>query len=90
MKERMAGKLNLDRAQKIINKQISLDEVLRKAKKDFSKLPDSIGELNKWVILMEKLRENGLDFEKEELSSIFYLTDDEADPFYSIQIDGLR
>ena len=86
----MAEKLNLDKAQQKINKQILLDEQFRKAKKDLSKLPDFIGKIEKWDVLIAKLRDMGFAFDKDELISIFGLTDDEADPFYSIQIDGIK
>lgn len=39
----MAEKLNLDRVQKKISKQIALDEEFRKIKKDLSKIPDEVG-----------------------------------------------
>ena len=55
-----------------------------------SKLPDFIGSTEKWDVLINKLKEIGFTFEKNELNSIFFLTDDEADPFYSIQIDGMN
>ena len=81
--------MNLSLGHKKIHHQLNLDEQLRKAKKQFNKLPDYADNFDKWILLDRVLRKNSVAISAGEVEKIFFLTDEEADPFYSIQVENI-